>query len=173
LIADGPDEATNRRCQTNLEKRLATLRPELKLPHELNPLDAQYDAEPAPRVPLKVAFSVRRMDMDSPASILWKRCLTAWDAERVGASRPLIVPVFGRGRALAIFTPEELTDEVLRDVCGFLVAECSCRIKAINPGFDVLMPFAWDRALWDETYDVEAALKALGATPSRKPKPQP
>jgi hypothetical protein len=173
LIADGPDEKLNRSCQSSLEQRLAALSKELKLPHELDPLDEQYDAQPAPGIPLQIAFSVQRVAMDAPASSLLKGCLNAWDAERVGASRPLIVPVFGRGRALGLFTPEDLTDEVLKEVCGFLVGECSCRIKEINPGFDLLMPFAWDRALWDTEYNVKAAAESLGAKPARKQKVQP
>jgi len=34
--------------------------------------------------------------------------------------------------------------DVLAEVCSFLVGPCSCQVKQMNPGVDLLMPVDWD-----------------------------
>jgi len=161
LLVNGPDEKANRRFRNRLKKSLAVLEKELKLPHELDPNDTEYDSDLAPGVPMKLKFSILETDIKQPGMQLLKQTLEASAPEIADTKGPLAVPIFARGRALAIFTPEELTEDVLGEVCYFLVGPCSCRVKSLNPGFDLLMPFPWDRTLWDEELDTEAVLKGL------------
>ncbi|MDP6490579.1 MAG: hypothetical protein QGH42_11200 [Kiritimatiellia bacterium] len=164
LILDSPDKKATRTFTKTLEKKLAALQKELKLPHELDPLDSAYDDDLAPGIPMKLEFSIQNVDLKAPETALLNACLSAWAPKLMSMEEPLAVPVFGRGRALAVFTPDELTDEVLAEVCQFLVGPCSCKVKALNPGFDLVMPFAWERALLDESYDVDAVIKSLATT---------
>jgi hypothetical protein len=161
MLIKGPDAKANRRFRNRIEKSLDMLQKELKLPHELDPNDTEYDSDMAPGVPMKLAFSLLDVDLEKPEMALLKGSLAASAPHLESMEGPLAVPVFARGRALAVFTPEELTEEVLAEVCHFLVGPCSCRVKALNPGFDLIMPFPWDRVLWDETLDLDALLKAL------------
>ena len=161
LLLKGPEEEANRRFRKRLEKSLAALEADLKLPHELDADDAEYDSDLAPGVPMKLKFSILDVDIEQPAMQLLKQTLEAAGPDIMDASGPLAVPIFARGRALAIFTPEELTEDVLAEVCHFLVGPCSCRVKSLNPGFALLMPFPWARTLWDEAFDAETFLNGL------------
>ena len=160
LLLKGPDSKANLRLRKRLETQLAALQKDLKLPHELDPLDSTYD-DLAPGIPMKLAFSIREVDASASELGLLRNCLSAWDPELTEQSGPLIVPVFARGRALAVFMPDELDEEVIAEVCYFLVGPCSCRVKDLNPGFDLVMPFPWDRALWDDAFALDAVLKGL------------
>ena len=161
LLIKGEDEKANRRFRNRLKESLAELQKELKLPHELDPNDTEYDRDLAPGIPMALKFSTLEVDLTQPGMQLLKQTLQASAPEIVDTKGPLAVPVFARGRALAIFTPEELTEDVLGEVCYFLVGPCSCRVKSLNPGFDLLMPFPWDRALWDEEFDLDSVIKNL------------
>ena len=35
----------------------------------------------------------------------------------------------------------------------------------MNPGFDLMMPFPWDRVLWDEDLDLAKLLNSLDPSP--------
>jgi len=172
LLLNGPDEKANRRFRNRLEKSLTALEKELKLPHELDASDTEYDGDLAPGVPMKLKFSILDADIEQPGMQLLKRTLEAAAPDIMDTAGPLAIPIFARGRALAIFTPEELTEDVLAEVCHFLVGPCSCRVKSLNPGFDLLMPFPWERTLWDEALNAETVLKGLApaetSTPERK-----
>lgn len=159
LIIKGSDGKADTALHNRLKKELAALESTLKLPHELDPDDSTYDDDLAPGVPMRTGFSILEVEADAPEAELFKRCLAAWDPELMKEDTAVVVPIFARARALAAFRPEELTEEVLKEVCYFLVGPCSCRVKELNPGFDLCIPAPWDRLLWDESFDVNAALK--------------
>jgi hypothetical protein len=157
----GNDEKANKKLRKLLKTSLATLEEELKLPHELDPLDSEYDDDLAPGIPMKLKFSIQDVDMDAPEMALLKKCLNEFVPEAMKAPGPKAIPVFARGRALEVFTLEDLNEEVLGEVCFFLSGPCSCRVKELNPGFDLFMPFPWDRVLWDEELDLAEVLESL------------
>jgi len=168
LLIRGPDEAENQELRSLLEQTLRIVKKDLVLPHELDEEDTVYDSDPAPGIPMKLEFSVIEADLNSPEETLLKNCLTALGPEFMATPGALVVPVFSRGRALAIFKPDELNEDLLKEVCGFLAGPCSCRIKSMNPGFDLLMPFPWDRILWDETASVGKLIAEI-APPAAEP----
>ena len=71
---------------------------ELKLPHEQDPKDSQYDDDLAPGIPMRMSFSVMEADLDDPANRLLKASLMAIDADALKQPGPKIIPVFGRCR---------------------------------------------------------------------------
>ena len=58
---------------------------------------------------------------------------------------PVVVPVFGRGRALEALPANEITSELVGQILTFLVGNCSCEIKGMNPGIDLLLTAPWDK----------------------------
>jgi hypothetical protein len=64
-------------------------------------------------------------------------------------SDPMAFPVFGRGRALLPLVGPGITAENIRDSAAFLVGPCSCQIKELNPGFDLLLSAFWDQLIFD------------------------
>jgi hypothetical protein len=69
------------------------------------------------------------------------------DALRGQTDRPLLVPVFGRGRMLDAIPCERFDDQVVMQACRFMVSECSCTVKSLNPGSDLLLRVNWRQAL--------------------------
>lgn len=160
ILAKGPDEAKNKETRRLLDKSLAELEEELKLPHEQNPLDSEYDDGLAPGIPMRMSFSVIETNLDNPANRLLKASLMVMDGESLKEPGPKIIPVFARCRGLAVLYGEELDAEVFRDISHFLVGPCSCRVKELNPGFDLPAPFPWDWILYEET-KLDAVLQEL------------
>jgi hypothetical protein len=60
---------------------------------------------------------------------------------------PMVFPVFGRGRMLGCLFGEYITEKNIQDVVSFLAASCSCDVKALNPGTDLLLAALWDRVV--------------------------
>ena len=103
-----------------LEKTLAALEGELKLPHELDPLDSPYDDDLAPGIPMKVKFSIEEVDLNAPEMVLLKGSLTAWAVrsfENAGAQGDSgVCPGPGAG----CFSMEDLNEDLLGEVCFLL-----------------------------------------------------
>src|SRR5262245_15707935 len=57
---------------------------------------------------------------------------------------PIVFPVFGRGIALHALVGKGITEENIATAAGFLVGECSCEVRRLNPGVDLLMTADWE-----------------------------
>ncbi|MGM0531263.1 MAG: hypothetical protein ACQER7_07925 [Bacteroidota bacterium] len=64
--------------------------------------------------------------------------------------KPLVVPVFGRGRALTTVTADNITQERIYDIMRFLMSPCACQVKMASPGTDLLVKGNWEKA-FDES----------------------
>jgi len=170
IFDGGADTNENQRVRTLLETSLERMRQELKLPHELDPEDTAYSRPLAIGVPLTKTFSIVDADLDAPGNALLKRVLALLDPKRMHQPGPAVLPVFGRGRALAVLKGESLTDSVFQEVGVFLTGACSCRVKDLNPGFDLLAPFPWDDVLFGRK-TIEEALSGLPAAPAQPREP--
>jgi len=60
------------------------------------------------------------------------------------AKGPVVLPVFGRGRVLVGLEGESLTAKEMTSSAKFLCGACSCRVKELNPGMDLLLTADWD-----------------------------
>ena len=67
---------------------------------------------------------------------------------------PMAFPVYGRGRALFTLVGEGINEENIEDTCAFLTGECSCEVKAFNPGIDLLMVVDWVSGLEESWIDI-------------------
>jgi hypothetical protein len=63
------------------------------------------------------------------------------------AKEPMLFPVFGRGRALEAFVGQEINVETVEAAATFLCGACSCTIKGLNPGIDLLFAADWNSVL--------------------------
>jgi len=60
------------------------------------------------------------------------------------AEEPMVFAVYGRGRALEPYVGEGITADNLTEVVMFLGSACSCTVKGMNPGADLLLKWDWD-----------------------------
>ena len=84
-------------------------------------------------------------------------------------NEPMVFPVFGRGRILGCLFGEFITEDKIQDAVAFLAASCSCEVKALNPGTDLLLAAQWDRVLMGELYadDEEPLPELTGVMPGK------
>lgn len=96
-------------------------------------------------LPLRVAFPVVEVARDSKEELLVRLLVKSEDElDRVGG--PIVFPIFGRGRALCSLHGKvlEKPDE-LRRTLEYLCRACSCQVKELNPGVDLLITGSWER----------------------------
>ena len=171
LLVLSPDDALNARVEADLRELLDTMTNELKLPHELDGEDTLYDT-PMSEVDLKIEFSVVRLDLNDPNEIILTTIIREAMLDTLDQYLPAAIPIFGRGRALTVLDKASIVPDVVAEVCSFLVGPCSCEVKQLNPGVDLLMPVDWDGLITGmigmedivPTLIVPAASQALAST---------
>jgi hypothetical protein len=148
-------ESGERRKDTQVIKLLKATLKELKKSLTLpTPFEAEDEI---PGVPLKLDFPLLRLAQGKKREEVLIRILSQIiTGEQKKLTLPAIFPIFGRGRALCSLTGKEITKEEIEDVCVFLTGDCSCEIKMMDPGIDLLMAVNWGKELWPpETPEVE------------------
>jgi len=126
-------------AQKLIAEQLSALQEEILLP----PGIGDPGSELLSKTPLAIRFSSLLVDASLPAEKSFVEMLFAQGSQTKTLKQPLIVPVFGRGRAFDTLPAEELSPEVIADACRFLCGACSCRVKEQSPGFDLLLAAAW------------------------------
>ncbi|MBN1674771.1 MAG: hypothetical protein JXR37_27245 [Kiritimatiellae bacterium] len=93
------------------------------------------------------AIRLQRADPDEPFLV----GMLSTVGRRAGiTSRPLVFPVFGRGRCLPPLRGDDLAEADLREVCRYIVGLGYDEDKARNPGVDLMMGVDWNAFLAGE-----------------------
>jgi hypothetical protein len=121
-----------------LETEARKLEQTLELP-ELDPSDPEMNTN----LVSKVAFSIVRVSRSNPAERMFVNMLVNVDTNLASATEAMLFPVFGRGRALPPATGDEIQAEAIGAMAGFLAGACSCQVKEMNPGYDLLLAVDW------------------------------
>lgn len=100
--------------------------------------------------PLKVKFSLLRVPRGVAVEQSLVEMLLGSESDLAEFDEPMVFPVFGRGRALLPLVGAGITTENVRDAAALLVGACSCEVKDLNPGFDLLLAADWDVLLFKE-----------------------
>lgn len=101
-------------------------------------------------IPLLMRFSVLEIDPANEREQFLIELLKGFEPTAVAGKEPLIVPVFGRGRALEVIPADVLNAGLIEDLTLFLCGACSCQVKERNPGFDLLITTDWEQELFGE-----------------------
>lgn len=145
LLLQSGDATADTAVETALQDEIARLQATVTLP-EIESVDEQYlrAVEPA----LRIGFSHITVAPDDPQEAVLLAIMGAsihpdtTDRERAG---PLLMPVFGRGRALSVVPAGVWTlDEGIADMTQYVCGSCSCEVKAENPGFDLPLAANWN-----------------------------
>lgn len=140
LVESGKREADDAAART-MEKRLGYLAQVAALP-QIDPNDPSSQLGPGPA--LRVGFSLLRVKQDDLAEQSFLKMLAG--AKGVPAG-PWFAMVFGRGRVLGAWPADGFGDEQIDEACLFLLGACSCQVKRMNPGWDLLLHADWDEKL--------------------------
>jgi hypothetical protein len=116
-------------------------------------------------IPLKVSFPVLVLNRNQPEEAAFVRMLLATEDRLLDMKGPILFPIFGRGRVLGGLTGKEIDGEMLVRVAAFLCKECSCQVKELNPGIDLLMSLHWNDA-FDRMYEGKEAVPMPASSPA-------
>lgn len=125
-----------------LKSELERLEKTLKLP-----VPAEEDPPLLSEVPLKIAFSILRISASDKDERAFVGLLRAAEPDLRDAEGPVVVPIFGRGRALWPIWDKGISRVAIEEIGVFLTGECSCQVKELNPGVDLLFDADWEGSL--------------------------
>jgi hypothetical protein len=126
------------------------------------------------RIPLKIGFSVLKLNPADPAEAIFHKMLTH---EVPGAAgQAIAVPVFGRGRMMPGIPALRLSESSIAKAASYLCGACSCQVKEQNPGIDLLVAADWASHMQDGLIVTERQLPPLfgaGDIAAQKTTPNP
>lgn len=166
LMIQSDDPEKNRSVHELLDKKLT----ELEENTVYNDDFLQLAKEAGTDVP-ELRFSVLDVDPNDPREAVLMAMLTRLSPEAATNASPVVIPVFGQGRGAVIMMNEFIAEEYVERVAEFLTGACSCEVKSLNPGFDILIPVDWIDGITKE-YVFDAELPAL-TSPLAALEPQP
>jgi hypothetical protein len=138
LLLEGGDGRRNDETALLVENELRKLEKSLILPER-----SAADPPINPDLPLKIAFSTVRVARSDPAERMLVNLLLNWSTNLIAAAEPMLFPIFGRGRVIPPAVGSEIRAEAIQDMAEFLTGPCSCEVKEMNPGYDLLMAANW------------------------------
>ncbi len=137
ILLESGDKEKDDAAAAVLEEQLAALEKALKLPS-----DYLHAASPSDVSSLRISFSSVRLKRDDPLEEFLVASLMPPDA-----NEPVAFPVFGRGRALCALVGEHINENSIFSAGSFLVEACTCQVKWMNPGIDLLFAAEWEK-IW-------------------------
>jgi hypothetical protein len=138
LLLECGNQKLDDQARQLVEAESRKLQQTLVLP-EPSPLDPPMDAD----LPLKIAFSTVRVARADPAERMLVNMLLNWNTNLTAATEAMLFPVFGRGRVVPPAIGQEIQAEAIREMAEFLTGPCSCQVKEMNPGYDLLLSANW------------------------------
>jgi len=163
------DDAAAQTLSVELKKLQSSLQLSATQPADAGDGEANVDPRDyvSPAVPLRVAFSVVRVSRDDAAEQPFVSMLVGIDPKlKDQAADPIAFPIFGRGRALTALVGKEIAPAAIEEICEFLIDDCSCRVKELNPGFDLLMTADWEGLLGGQVVVDKALPPLTGVMPT-------
>lgn len=138
VVVESGDETLDSKARALLTRELARLEKAIELPEQ-----SEEGPQLRTGLPLKVAFSIHSISRTDPAEREFIKILLATEEDLETVKGPIAFPIFGRGRALCSLFGEDLSSKQITNVARFLCSECSCQVKELNPGVDLLIPADW------------------------------
>ena len=143
VLLESGDREADAAAAKLLEARLSDLVHTLTLP-ALDPNDIVNGLISVGQGDLRLDFSMLRIARTDSAEQPFIQMLLGTETDLKDAKEPIVIPVFGRGRALYAFVGAGIKRETIDQAASFLIGKCSCQVKELNPGTDLLLAANWD-----------------------------
>ncbi len=115
---------------------------------------------------LNYGFPILTVFPDDPAEHLFVDMLLKSESDLYEhTNEPMVFPVFGRGRLLGCLFGEYITEKNIREASAFLSGACSCEVKNLNPGVDLLVAAPWDMVVMNSFIEDEPLPELTGVMP--------
>ncbi|HWG44578.1 MAG TPA: hypothetical protein VN688_17500 [Gemmataceae bacterium] len=145
LLLECGDKKRDDAAAATLQTQLQRLEKELHWPDPAG----DDSVELLSNLPRRLAFSMVRVKRTDPAETMLIAMLLHTDSDLAKSTEPMVFPVFGRGRVLDALIGKGINAGTIQDTAKFLCGACSCQVKRLNPGVDLLMAADWDAVLED------------------------
>ncbi len=146
LVLRSKDQSKHRALTEMLRQKNKSLSGEVELPDGIGLPGSELYSD----VPLLLDFTVVELDRDDKQETILINLIKALDQEAFERDEPIMMPVFGRGRALEVVPASRVDEGLIGDLTAFLCGACSCQVKERNPGFDLLMSVDWQDKLFGD-----------------------
>ncbi len=146
LILKSPDSARNERVGKLIRDQSAAMANKLALPEGIGLPGSELHSE----VPLFLKFTSLEIDRDDSREQFLVGLFSGLQSQAYAEGQPLVIPVFGRGRALEVIPADQVDEKLFEELTLFLCGACSCQVKESNPGFDLLISTDWNLELFGE-----------------------
>ncbi len=165
LLLESGEKKKDEAAAALLKKELTRLEKEIEIPEV--PDDGFYDPQnPPEQRKMKISFPVVRMSRSDPAERAFVNMLLRIEEDLWKLKDTMVFPFYGRGRALFALVGEGINTENIEDVCAFLLGPCSCQVKAMAPGVDMLVRADWDSIFEEGEPADEPQLAILPTNPT-------
>ena len=153
LLLEGDNPAENAKIASFLQTELQQLEHTVKAsaedtaePKAATPAPAADPATTDATENVPIAFSIQTLSRKDPAEEFFVAQLLTLRMGLDEVKGPIVFPVFGRARVLEALDGKAINKESLAQKAAFLCGDCSCTIKAQNPGVDLLVTALWPAA---------------------------
>ncbi|MFC1495250.1 hypothetical protein ACFL6W_08220 [Thermodesulfobacteriota bacterium] len=120
----------------------------------------------AKRKNLTYGFPIMTVSRDNPAERIFIETLLKSESDLYEhTDEPMVFPVFGRGRVLGCLFGKYITEKNIKESTAFLSGACSCEVKELNPGFDLLVAAPWDMVVMNSFVEDESMPELTGVMP--------
>lgn len=145
LFLECGDKEKDQKSFTLASDQLGLLEKEIKLPERG---DDPKDRLLREDIPLKVSFVLHRLSVKDTEEIRLLEMLKGMDPmnEWTHGKEPVLLPIYGRGIAMGdqSLIGKGINAENITGIARFLTGRCSCEVRRLNPGIDLLMAIDWD-----------------------------
>lgn len=118
------------------------------------------------RKKLTYDFPIMILERDDPAERIFIETLMKSEPDLYQhTGEPMVFPVFGRGRSLGCLFGEFITLKNIDEAAFFLSGACSCEVKNLNPGVDMLIAAPWDVVVMNTFIQDEPVPELTGVMP--------
>lgn len=145
-LLESGDKAKDDAAAARVEERLKYLTGVLTLP-KLDEQDIANGLVSIAEDELRLDFSLLRVSRNDPAERAFVQMLVHSEPDLDSVTEPMVIPVFGRGRALYALVGAGIRNETIDQAATFLIGKCSCQVKEQNPGVDLLFTANWEQAV--------------------------
>ena len=139
---------------------------------ELDRAIKKYEKSPftildgAERKKLTYSFPIMTLTRDDQEERIFTETLMRSESDLYEhTDEPMVFPVFGRGRSLGCLFGEYITQKHIEEATHFLSGACSCEIKNLNPGVDLLMGAPWDYVVMNSFIQDDPMPELTGVLP--------
>ncbi len=149
LLVSSTDKKQTDEVGEKLESTFGNMVKSIKLPEGIGLQGSELYSD----VPLFQKFSELKIDRNDPNEKLLVDWFRRVRPDAFDSGEAVLIPVFGRGRALEVIPANDFSAKLIEDLTIFLSGACSCQVKQRNPGFDLLMEADWDTELFGDEGD--------------------